>query len=148
MQRSIWQAEPPGVLAATHQVEVATLVRAAVTAAGYRLCGEYAELDSALSAAARLRPEVCVLDDALTRNPASAVTAVKGGSPGTRIVIVSAELSEAACTEAMRAGARGYVSASAPPAGLARALGDVLAGEVAVPRRLVRSLVVEFVATS
>jgi DNA-binding NarL/FixJ family response regulator len=63
---------------------------------------------------------------------------------GTVVVMLSDELDEERFLEAIRAGAMGYLLMDTDPARFSHALRGTLAGEPAVPRRMITRLVDEF----
>lgn len=60
-----------------------------------------------------------------------------------RVVIVTSSQAPSEVIAALRAGVRGYLPSTIDPAGLARALRSVLAGEIALSRQLVTALIEE-----
>jgi DNA-binding NarL/FixJ family response regulator len=107
-------------------------LRAAVAeflvASGYRVIGPVADGRSAVEAAGE-QPDAAVLDYRMPRLAgAELVRELLAASPGTRIVIYTADGGEELAAAALEAGAAGVVLKEAPLADLARALEAVLAG--------------------
>ncbi len=96
----------------------------------------------ALALAARLRPDVLLLDftrarlDVLARLPG-----IRHRAAGTRVLLLTApRTAETLILEALNRGARGYLDDAAIPALLGRAVRALHAGEAWVPRRMVSKL--------
>jgi DNA-binding NarL/FixJ family response regulator len=107
-------------------------LRAAVSeflaAAGYRVVGPVADGRAAVDAA-REQPDAAVLDYRMPRLAgAELVHELLAASPGTRIVVYTADGGEELAAGALAAGAAGVVLKEAPLADLTRALEAVLAG--------------------
>jgi DNA-binding NarL/FixJ family response regulator len=118
---------PTCLLADDHPV-----LRAAVAeflaAAGYRIVGPVADGRAAVDAAGE-QPDAAVLDYRMPRLAgAELVHELLAASPGTRIVIYTADGGEELAAAALAAGAAGVVLKQAPLADLTRALEAVLAG--------------------
>ena len=99
-----------------------------LVAAGYRVVGPVADGRSAVNAA-REQPDAAVLDYRMPRLAGpELVRELLAASPGTRIVVYTADGGEGLAAGALAAGAAGVVLKEAPLADLARALEAVLAG--------------------
>lgn len=122
-------------------------VRAALEQGGFSVCAEVADGPAAVAAAERERPDVCLLD---VHMPGGGGIAAAGEIavrlPGTAIVMLTVSAEEDDLFDAVAAGAAGYLLKDVDPARLPAALDGVLAGEAAIPRRLVGRIVEEFSA--
>ncbi|ONG53793.1 DNA-binding response regulator [Pseudoroseomonas deserti] len=81
--------------------------------AGWQVCAEAESGRAAIELAARLRPEVAILDLALPGPDGLAATrAIRGRSPGTEVLIFARQHSAAQVRAVLAAGARGYLLTS------------------------------------
>ena len=99
--------------------------------------------EEAVAAAARRQPDLCILDIECDGG-AHAVSDICAASPETAVVVLTASRDRDDFFDALRAGAIGYLPKDIDAEGLSNALHGVLAGEAAIPRTLVASLVSEF----
>jgi DNA-binding NarL/FixJ family response regulator len=105
-----------------------TAVAEFLAAAGYRVIGPVADGRAAIEAAHE-QPDVAVLDYRMPRLAGTElVQELLEISPGTRIIVYTADGGEELAAGALAAGAKGVVLKEAPLADLARALEAVLAG--------------------
>jgi DNA-binding NarL/FixJ family response regulator len=119
-------------------------VRAALEAGGFEVCAEAADGPAAVEAALREQPHVCVLDVHMPGGSGIAAAAeISARLPGTAIVMLTVSDEEDDLFDAIKAGAAGYLLKDVDPARLPAALDGVLAGEAAIPRRLVGRIVEE-----
>jgi DNA-binding NarL/FixJ family response regulator len=119
-------------------------VRTALEAGGFVVCADVADGPTAVAATLRERPDVCLLDVQMPGGggiPAAAEIAA--ALPGTAIVMLTVSADEEDLFAAITAGAVGYLLKDVDPARLPFALEGVLAGEAAIPRRLVGRIVAE-----
>jgi DNA-binding NarL/FixJ family response regulator len=119
-------------------------VRLALERGGFVVCAEAADAASAIEAALRERPEVCLLDINMPGNGIQAAEAITRELPGSAVVMLTVSRTDADLFDALRAGASGYLLKDIDPARLPLALHGVLDGEAALPRRLVALLIEEF----
>jgi DNA-binding NarL/FixJ family response regulator len=119
-------------------------VRLALERGGFVVCAEAADAASAIEAALRERPEVCLLDINMPGNGIQAAEAITRELPGSAVVMLTVSRTDADLFDALRAGASGYLLKDIDPARLPLALHGVLEGEAALPRRLVALLIEEF----
>jgi DNA-binding NarL/FixJ family response regulator len=118
---------PTCLLADDHPVLCAAVAEF-LGSAGYRVIGPVADGRAAVDAA-REQPDAAVLDYRMPRLAgAELVHELLAASPGTRIVIYTADGSEELAAGALAAGAAGVVLKEAPLTDLTRALEAVLAG--------------------
>ena len=108
---------------------------------GIRVVGEATSGLSAVSAAARLKPRILLLDLALFNGDGpSLLPVIRRKSPATRVLLLTDRTPEAPTLEALSHGARGYLEKSALRTYLSRAVRAVNAGEAWVPRKMVALL--------
>lgn len=119
-------------------------VRLALERGGFVVCAEAADSASAIEAAIRERPHVCLLDINMPGNGIQAAEAITRELPDSAVIMLTVSRSDADLFDALRAGASGYLLKDIDPARLPLALQGVLEGEAALPRRLVALLIEEF----
>lgn len=101
--------------------------------------GEAADGEEAIALAARLRPQVIVMDCAMPKTTGlEAMRRVLAGAPKTAILMLSMHSEQTLVRQAMAAGARGYVLKSAVDLDLAGAVKRVAAGETVLDPALER----------
>lgn len=112
------------------------------------VCAEAADAESAIIEAIRARPEVCLVGWDL---PGGAINAIRGifdAVPESAVVVLASTNDVDDLLAALRAGAIGYVPSSVSFEGLRRVVRAVLAHEAAIPRSLMRDVVLELRARS
>jgi DNA-binding NarL/FixJ family response regulator len=119
-------------------------VRAALEAGGFTVCADVGDGPSAVAAALRHRPEVCLLDINMPGGGIAAAQAIAEGLPETAVVMLTVSRDDADLFAALQAGAAGYLVKDIEPSRLPEALRGVLAGEAVLPRALVARIVDEF----
>lgn len=120
-------------------------VRAALEKEGrFSVCAEAPDGDSAVEAARRERPDVCLLDINMPGDGIKAAETISRELPETAVVMLTVSRADEDLFDALRAGASGYLLKDIDPARLPHALSGVLEGEAALPRRLVALLIEEF----
>jgi DNA-binding NarL/FixJ family response regulator len=119
-------------------------VRAALERDGFVVCAEAGDARSAIEAARRERPDVCLLDIHMPGDGIHAAETISGELPDTAVVMLTVSRTDADLFNALRAGAAGYLLKDIDPIRLPLALRGVLEGEAALPRRLVALLIEEF----
>jgi DNA-binding NarL/FixJ family response regulator len=119
-------------------------LRLALERHGFRVCGEATDCRSAVEAALRERPDVCLVDAELPGGGIAATARIATKLPLTAIVVMAEEPGQEGLFEALQAGASGYLSKDINPERLPDVLHGVLSGEGALPRRLVATLIEEF----
>ena len=101
--------------------------------------GEASDGEEAVALAARLQPQVIVMDCAMPRTSGlEAMRRILTGSPKTAILMLSMHSEQTLVRQAMAAGARGYVLKSAVDLDLAGAVKRVAAGETVLDPALDR----------
>ncbi len=121
-------------------------VRAALQAEGFEVCAEVGEGSSAVAAALEFRPDLCVLDVEMPGGGIAAAEAITSQAPEVTVVMLTESEDEDDLLAALRAGALGFLHKEMNPDRLGVALRGALAGEAAIPRRLVNRLVDHVVA--
>jgi DNA-binding NarL/FixJ family response regulator len=106
-------------------------------------CTEAADAESALEAAVRDRPDVCLLGLDLNGEGLRAVNEIATRVPSAAVILLTNRLDEEEFMAAVRAGASGYLTQSLDPKRLPYVVRGALRGESAVPRRFVSRLLDE-----
>jgi DNA-binding NarL/FixJ family response regulator len=119
-------------------------VKAALERGEFVVCGEAVDARSAIDAARRERPDVCLLDIHMPGNGVRAAETIAREVPEAAVVMLTVSRTDIDLFDALRAGASGYLLKDIDPARLPLALEGVLNGEAALPRRLVALLIEEF----
>jgi DNA-binding NarL/FixJ family response regulator len=135
---------PRRVLIADDHAGVRMGTRLALEDAGFQVVGEAADAPEAVEVALRESPDVCLLDVMMPGGGISAAGAIAEALPDTAIVMLTVSDDEDHLFDAIRAGASGYLLKDMDPDRLPAALSGVLAGEAALPRRLVARVIEEF----
>jgi two-component system, NarL family, nitrate/nitrite response regulator NarL len=136
--------EPPRVLLADDHFPVRANVRPTLEAEGFEVCAETADAASAVEAALRERPDVCLLEVKLPGGGLVAAAEISGRVPNAAVVMLTASTEDSDLFTAVRAGASGYLPKDMDPEHLAPALRGVLQGEAALPPRLVARLIEDY----
>lgn len=118
--------------------------RLALEGKGFTVCAEVANADRAVEEARRCRPAVCLLDVNMPGGGIAAAQRIAQEVPETAIVMLTVSADEEDLFDSLRAGASGYLLKDTDPDRLPAALSGVLAGEAAIPRRLVSRIVDAF----
>ncbi|HSC92581.1 MAG TPA: response regulator transcription factor [Gaiellaceae bacterium] len=124
------------VLLAERHPGVRGALRADLEDAGFDVCAEVGDADEAVDAARRERPDVCLLDAAVTGGAADAVARLAAESPESRVVVLAVSRDEDALVAAFHAGAAGYLPKDVAARRLGPALASVAAGGTILPRTL------------
>jgi two-component system, NarL family, nitrate/nitrite response regulator NarL len=119
-------------------------VRRALEDAGCAVCAEAADGPEAVEAAARERPDLCLVDTELPGGGIPTVAAILGSGAETAVVMFARSPSERDLFAALEVGACGYLTKSTDPERLAIALRRVSEGEAPLPRTLVARLIEDF----
>lgn len=106
-------------------------------------CTEAADAESAVDAAVRDRPDVCLLGLDPSGQSLRVVNEISTRVPSACVILLTNKLDEEEFMAAVRAGASGYLTQSLDPARLPFVVQGVLRGEPAVPRRFVSRLLDE-----
>jgi DNA-binding NarL/FixJ family response regulator len=124
------------VLLADDHPGVRAAVRADLEEFGFRVCADVPDADSAVRAALRERPDICLLDVGMPGDGIEAARAIHEQLPGTRVVMLTVSRDQEHIRRALEAGAAGYLLKDLPAEALAAALASVLAGDPLPPARL------------
>jgi len=106
-------------------------------------CTEAADAQSAVDAAVRDRPDVCLLGLDVSGQGLRVATEIAARVPSAAVILLTSRLDEEEFMAAVRAGASGYLTHSLDPARLPHVVRGALRGEPAVPRRFVSRLLDE-----
>lgn len=119
-------------------------IRGALAAdARFVVVAEVADAASAVEAAVREVPDLCILDIHMPGNGCAAAWEISARLPETKVVMLTVSSDESDLFAALRAGASGYLLKDIDPVRLPHALSDVLKGEAAIPRTLVARILEE-----
>jgi DNA-binding NarL/FixJ family response regulator len=126
--------------------EVATRagVRGALESRGMRVMAEAGTAEEAVAAAVRHRPSVCLLAVHLPGGGIAAAERLNEAVPDTKIVMLTGSDRDEDLFAALRAGVDGYLLKTMSASRLPDAVQGVVAGEAAIPRRLVPRLIQEY----
>lgn len=127
------------ILVADRSPFVRLALRAALAGEAMDVVAEAATAAETLAIARVERPDVVLLELGLDPS-ATALAELHRDLPATALVVLAPDDDEGPAVAAIRAGACGYLPADTPPECLPAVLRGVLAGEAAIPRRLVRRL--------
>jgi two-component system nitrate/nitrite response regulator NarL len=109
---------------------------------GFRVVGEAADAGVAIALARRLKPDVLLLDFAMSGTGGMEVIREIGRSdPGLRVVVLSAALGKADTVRAMELGARAVVLKNSSSDQLLEAIKKVMQGEYSVGNESLASLI-------
>jgi DNA-binding NarL/FixJ family response regulator len=106
-------------------------------------CTEAADAQSAVDAAVRDRPDVCLLGLDPAGQGLRVVNEIVSRVPSAAVILLTSRLDEEEFMAAVRAGASGYLTHSLDPARLPHVIRGALRGEPAVPRKFVSRLLDE-----
>jgi DNA-binding NarL/FixJ family response regulator len=121
---------------------VRSAVRQAITSPDIEVVAEAASAEEALSIAPAVRPDVLLLDiDLPGLSGMHVLRELAPRLPDTTIVMLTVSGSERDLIEAVRAGARGYLTKDLAPDALLRAILGTRRGDLAMPRRLAAKVV-------
>jgi DNA-binding NarL/FixJ family response regulator len=107
------------------------------------VCGEAGDAEQTILEAQRLQPEVCIVGWDLPGGGLAAIHGILSFAPDTSVVVLSEQRDVEDLLAAVRAGAVGYLPGSLDKDQLRRVVRGVAAHEAAVPRAMVRELILE-----
>ena len=111
---------------------------------GIEVIGEAEDGGAAIDLAARLEPDVVLMDLAMPGMDGVAATREIRRAGASRVLVLTSSAADESVVAALRAGADGYLSKDSPPAAVADAIRAVAAGEPLLEpdalRRLIRGL--------
>jgi len=110
----------------------------------FRVVAEAADGASAVEAALRERPDLCLLDIRMPGSGIAVTRELTSRLPEMKVVMITVSLDDDDLLNALRAGASGYLLKDSDLDRLPHALMDTLNGGAAIPRRLVARIVDEF----
>ena len=119
-------------------------VRIALERDGFEICAEADDAATAVEAALRERPDICLLDIQMPGSGIHAAEEIARKVPEAAIVMLTVSRSDRDLFDALRVGASGYLLKDTDPERLPLALRGVLEGEAALPRHLVALVIEEF----
>lgn len=134
---------PTVVIADDHQV-FRLGVRMALMRGGFKVVGEAADGECAVSTVLRERPDVCLLDIRMPGGGVQTAQRLAAAAPLTSVVMLTVSTDTEDVIGSLRAGALGYLPKDTTPDRLPAALCGVLKGEAALPRTLVGRVLQEF----
>jgi DNA-binding NarL/FixJ family response regulator len=106
-------------------------------------CSEADDAETAVAAAVRDKPDVCVFDFDPPGRAIRATAEITSKVPEASVVMFTRRIDEEEFLAAMRAGATGYLPEDVDPSRLPYVVRSVMRGEAAVPRALVARLIDE-----
>jgi DNA-binding NarL/FixJ family response regulator len=106
-------------------------------------CTEASDAESAVDAAVRDRPDVCLLGLDAQGQGLRAANEITSRVPTAAVILLTNRLDEEEFMAAMRAGASGYLTNSLDPSRLPHVVEGAIRGEPAVPRKFVSRLLDE-----
>lgn len=128
---------------------VRAAIRQALDVADVELVAEAATAEEAMEQARSIQPDVLLVDiDLPGMDGLRLVRELASRLPETAIVMLTVSTSERDVLDAMRHGARGYLTKDLSPQALLRTVRGVHAGELAMPRRMAARLVARLVEAS
>ena len=123
-------------------------IRAALEAGDCEVCGEGATAEDAVRLVSEHRPDVALLDIHMPGNGIQAAREIVRSAPEVAVVMLTQSAEDRDLFDSLRAGASGYLLKDSDPTQLPDMLRGVLAGEAAMPARLVARIMDEFRAPS
>jgi DNA-binding NarL/FixJ family response regulator len=132
--RAVVVAARPGVRA---------VVRESLHDTELEVVAETANSDATIDAVLTHRPDLVLLDVAIPGGGITTAARIREEAPAVAVVMLSGAVDDEQLFGALRAGAVGYLLNDTDPTRLAPALRGVLAGEAAVPRRLMAKVIRE-----
>lgn len=133
----------PSVLVADDDEAHRRSVHVALEADGFVVVAEAGTADTAISAAARVRPDICLLEIELPGDGLAAIGRIARASPNTLIVVLSRSERPDNVVNALTRGASGYLLKGIAGERLASTLRSSYDGEPPLSRSLVPHLVDE-----
>jgi DNA-binding NarL/FixJ family response regulator len=137
------ELEHPTVLVADDDASARRGVREALEAHGFVVAAETGDAGSTVGAAARLRPDVCLIEIELPGDGLRAIRRIAKESPKTLIVVLSHSNRSEDVVAAFTRGASGYLLKGIGGRPLATAIRAAYRGEPPLSRSLIPSLVSE-----
>lgn len=135
--------ERPSVLLATQNMPLRRGIREALESDGFVVVAEAADAATAITAATRLHPDICLIEPELPGEGLTAIGRIAKESPQTLIVVLSESDRAEDVVTAFTRGASGYLLRGLSGEQLAATLRGAFRGEPAVSRSLIPHLVDE-----
>jgi DNA-binding NarL/FixJ family response regulator len=132
------------ILIAEHPPDTRAGIRSALERAGHEVCAECEDAGSAVQAADRTRPSVCLVDLDLPGGGIAAVRALASRRRPPRVLMLASRLRDADFFAGIRAGAQGFVLKDVDPRRLPLAVDSVLADGAALSPALTARLIEAF----
>jgi two-component system nitrate/nitrite response regulator NarL len=136
--------EHPRVLLADDHFPVRANLRRTLQQDGFDVCADTADAASAVEAALREKPDVCLLEVKLPGGGLAAAAEICERIPETAVVMLTASTETPDLFAALRGGASGYLLKDMDPKLLGPALRGVLDGEAALAPKLVARLIEDY----
>jgi len=137
-------SEPLRVVMADDHARIRGRVREALEASDCAVVGEGATADDAIRMTLEHQPDVALLDIHMPGSGIHAAEEISRQAPDVAVVMLTQSAEDDDLFDSLRAGAVGYLLKDTDPARLGFILRAVLAGEAAMPRRLVGKIMDEF----
>jgi DNA-binding NarL/FixJ family response regulator len=136
-------ARPLRLLVADDSPATRRGLRSLLEEQGFEVCAEASDAATAVEAAVRERPEVCLLEIKMAGDGIGAIEQIVAALPGSAVLAVTIARGELDVLRALRAGAAGYLPADTDPETLGVAIRAVARGAAVLPRPFVARLVGE-----
>ena len=118
-------------------------IRATLEGADFEVCAEADSAETAVEAARRERPDVCLLDIDMPGSGIRAAAEIAHELPETAILMLTVVPDDASLFEALRVGARGYLLKGTRPARLTEAVSALSRGEAVLSGELAARVIEE-----
>jgi two-component system, NarL family, nitrate/nitrite response regulator NarL len=125
--------ESSGIVLSDRQSLFLDALRTALTERGHHVVATTTTRHAMLAEVQSRQPGLCVVDSAFADGDGiDAISEIAALSPGSKVVVLTADAHEAAMRRALDAGARGFVHKSRGLAAVLRVLDKVVRGEICV----------------
>ena len=131
------------VLIADDHAPMRSMVAETLEAAGFEVCAQAANAESAIALAAEHLPDVCLLDIRMPGDGIAAARRIAATLPDTRILMLTVSAESDDVLDAVQAGADGYILKGASPEEIRDAVRAVYAGEIVIAASVTPALVDE-----
>jgi two-component system, NarL family, nitrate/nitrite response regulator NarL len=132
------------VLVADDHFTIRVALRRALDGHGFQVCAEARDATSAVAAALRERPDICLIDISMPGNGIAAAAAIRLELPETIIVMLTVSRDDDDVFAALQAGASGYLLKGIGSGRLRESLHALLRGEAVLPGELAARVIAEF----
>ena len=138
---------PPRVLLADDHALIRQGLKALLESQGFQVVGEASDGQATLRSAEMTHPDVAILDISMpVLNGMDAARELKKSSPKTKIILLTQHDEDQYVTEALRAGAKGYVLKSQAAEDLVQAIREVCRGSVYLSPSISRIVVDAYIS--